>query len=574
MALWICARPAECCHAAEVKVAEALGRLDDGWLVIWGFHYGGETHGVSREGDFIVQDPDGHTCVLEVKSGMLRRFALTGYWEHPGGDNPAAQLAAEVRGVVNRLQQVAEGNRSPFVHRALVLPSIAVLPTDSFSGMLQRSQVMGENDLRNFDLWWGRHACNEEVLCTPAESRRQLLEAFGNGAEPRAVRFFLNETDSLLLRAIAAEGDLLLQLDDNLQLFIEGGCGTGKTLLCLIQALRLAQLGAGQQVLLLVYNLALAEQLADVVARSRIARGSVTVRSWEALARELLEENGSAFAAPQDPAAARAAYERDLPQRLHELVRGSRVRPRFDALVVDEAQDIDTAFADSSFEPAAPGWWAVLAALLRDGRSARISAFFDPAQRPAFRDPAAFDIGRLVAWATQPARFRLRRCLRYTRPVFEYLASLQHADGSGPGARLEPPDEFREGPEVECRSVPPEATAAAVEEIVSGWVSRGYCRPDEVLVLGRRRDRSRSSLGAATHIGHMPLVDHGLQVPVGSLPYLNLHRAKGLDRLGIVVIDLPPKEDLISGGHREDLENLFAAASRARQLLGVVASAQ
>lgn len=571
MAKWICARPAECCHPAEVAVAERLSRLDDGWLVVWGFRYGGESRGVAREGDFIVQDPDGYTCVLEVKSGQLRRFALTGYWEHAGGDNPADQLAAEVGGVVEQLRKVAGGAAAPFVHCALVLPAVAVLPQDTFEGQLQRSQVMGGNDLRNFDLWWGRYACSKEVLCGAAEARRQLLAAFGAGAEPRDVRFFMGETDSLLLRTITAEGDLLRQLDGNRQLLIEGGCGTGKTLLGLRQALHLAAEGDGQEVLLLAYNLALAEQLADGAVRSRLPRGRVTVLSWEALALELLSENGETFAIPDDPSARREAYGKTLPQRLQELTAAGRLAPRFDALVVDEAQDLDTAFPGDATGAPGAGWWTALTALLRDGRAARVTAFFDAAQRPAFRDPAMFRVDRLMAWWSQPARFRLRRSLRYTRPVFRYLVGLSHADGSGPGAALEPPEEFREGPEVEVRQVAAGGTAEAVREIVAGWLARGFCRADEILILGRPRDRHRSALGTCTHLGGIPLVDHSLRVPVGSLPYLNLHRAKGLDRLGIIVIDLPPAARLIAEGQREDLENLFAAASRSRQLLAVVA---
>ena len=64
---------------------------------------------------------------------------------------------------------------------------------------------------------------------------------------------------------------------------MEGGVGTGKTFLALKQAEWLAEQGEGRRVLFLVYNLLLAERLTMMVARLKLSKGSVEVRSWEAL---------------------------------------------------------------------------------------------------------------------------------------------------------------------------------------------------------------------------------------------------------------------------------------------------
>jgi superfamily II DNA or RNA helicase len=76
----------------------------------------------------------------------------------------------------------------------------------------------------------------------------------------------------------------------NRQLVVQGGPGSGKTWLALEQAFRYAK--DDLRVLLLCYNVALAEQLAALVAKRKFETGKIVVRSWAALARELLETAG------------------------------------------------------------------------------------------------------------------------------------------------------------------------------------------------------------------------------------------------------------------------------------------
>ena len=90
------------------------------------------------------------------------------------------------------------------------------------------------------------------------------------------------------------------------------------------------------------------------------------------------------------------------------------------------------------------------------------------------------------------------------------------------------------------------------------------------MILGFRRDRTRTSLGDISSLGDLPLCDYSANVPAGSIAYLNIHRSKGLDRLAIILIDMAPWEDLVRKKDDGNLEAYFAAASRARQLLAVV----
>ena len=89
--------------------------------------------------------------------------------------------------------------------------------------------------------------------------------------------------------------------------------------------------------------------------------------------------------------------ERDLdfgevvPSPMRDIVRDQQFAPRFDALVVDEAQDHDTCWPGSEIDNSHSGWWEIYWKLLREGTNARMAIFYDRAQRPIFRQKERFE---------------------------------------------------------------------------------------------------------------------------------------------------------------------------------------
>ena len=178
-------------------------------------------------------------------------------------------------------------------------------------------------------------------------------------------------------------------------------------------------------------------------------------------------------------------YERELPEFLLECVREeefSASLPRFDALVVDEAQDHDTAFHED-FKDTGPhtecGWWSIYLALLKEEAASPIALFYDVAQRPPFRGRGGFDAELISKQLSQPAFARLPHALRYTQPLFDFLQTL-----SAPGSerlieQLSEPEDLPEGPEVvvidldspDTASVC-ESVAGVGEDLASRWLLR------------------------------------------------------------------------------------------------------
>ena len=95
--------------------------------------------------------------------------------------------------------------------------------------------------------------------------------------------------------------------------------------------------------------------------------------------------------------------------------------PRFDALVVDEAQDHDTSWPGSESDRTGSRWWEIYWKLLREQTDARMAIFYDADQRPLFRQKERFEATRVFERLSQPVRVNLLFTLRYSLPIFRFL---------------------------------------------------------------------------------------------------------------------------------------------------------
>jgi hypothetical protein len=284
MATWIYQRPVDCCDSTELVVAKRLARLGNEWVIRWGFYY--ET---DREGDFVILGPTGGVLVLEVKGGELRKLSTVGRWEGSARNHPVAQLSAEWRAVIDALRESANGGDVPFVTKALCLPDVDIDPKVPCYREIDRNLIVDRDDLAAFELTWRRLFANRHQAISKRE-RRTFLDSFAKDISPKAIERFISETDKIMLRHTIAEFHVLDMLRGNRQLMVEGGPGSGKTWLALEQAFRFAD--EGLQVLFLCYNVALADQMSVLVTKRKLRNGEVIVRSWESLARELLDAAG------------------------------------------------------------------------------------------------------------------------------------------------------------------------------------------------------------------------------------------------------------------------------------------
>lgn len=566
MPTWFYNRPIDKADPTEAKVAEIFNQLSGDWYIRWGYFYDRKSAAglKDKEGDFILLGPDGRILVVEVKGGQNRHFALTGEWEY-GEDNPATQLNDEWKAVIAGLQDNYEGT-VPYVAKALCLPHVNLTEQDRLRGELGRDCLIFGQDLKDFEKWWHQYLGGHATHCK--EPTKAFHAAFARGLKPESLRMFLRQSDRLFDQFKATEFEILGMLENNRHWMVEGGVGTGKTFLALKQAEWLAEQGEGRRVLFLVYNLLLAERLTKMAARLKLARGSVVVRSWEALLDEVIAVEGLRLEVPTDFDALKEYFQDELPEYVRIALAGGKSLPCYDALVVDEAQDHDTAF-DAQADEAA-GWWSWYFALLKEGTEAPVALFYDKAQRPAFRGAAKFDVDHLRSVLGGAVHVKLEKALRYTQPIFEYLKQLRSEATKHLTDAIHAHAQLPVGPEVVQLSCAKEGTREAVEQIVQDWRNKGLCRPSDVAVIGPRKWLTSSSLGAEACICGFELADYDEEL-VGRVSYIGAHRSKGMDFLAVILIDFAPFEELSEDPKRVDFqEAFFLGASRARQLLGVV----
>ena len=122
-----------------------------------------------------------------------------------------------------------------------------------------------------------------------------------------------------------------------------------------------------------------------------------------------------------------------------------------------------------------------------------------------------------------------------------------------------------EGPGIELYEVKPKHTAVKMEEVVTRWVDDGFCRLDEILILSPHGTKAKTALAGHSNIGEWPLVGFGARKP-GQLALLSINKAKGLDSLAVMMIDVEKFDKLSTAQEQMDY---FIGASRARQLLAI-----
>lgn len=238
-------------------------------------------------------------------------------------------------------------------------------------------------------------------------------------------------------------------------------------------------------------------------------------------------------------------------------------------IIVDEAQDHDTQIRNGTHELGL-GWWSWYFALLKEGAKTPMALFYDPAQRPSFRGVENFQPERLLGALGGAVHVRLRKALRFTQPIFNYLKTLRTEETKHLVDTIQAHDKLPTGPEVMQLSASSEKTIEAVEKILNDWKSKGLCRPSDVALIGPRKWLKDTALGGSALLCGYEVADYS-EVISGKVAYLGAHRSKGMDFLGVIVIEFTTFKDIKLDDSKQGYqEAFFIGASRARQLLGVV----
>lgn len=537
-------RPAPETPESEQRVYEQFqSTLPATWTVIHSQRFLLPANRRMQEGelDFLVLDPSRGAIGLEVKGGRVQRtpagwFSLDRDDKKHEIKDPGRQASSAIHAIGKYWKEAPgfgrKGYRCGFCW-GVVLPDIES-PSD-MGPDLPRAVIVDRSDFKNL-----RRAI-DRVFRSLGDRRTSLspagVKAFVDTLLercPPASRLALQfkEENRDLLRLTGDQMTLLDSLAAHNRAAIEGAAGTGKTVLAMEKARRLAT--TGKRVLLLCFNEPLARDL------SQKADG-FEVETFHDFCRRLAGSAGLSGFEAQDPRVNdRRVYAEEAPMMLLEAL-ARLPDERYDAIVVDEAQDF------------LPDWWPCLDEALRSRRESTLYAFYDANQDIYDGGPPG---------ALEVIEHKLVHNCRNTTRIAEYAAGLV---GTEPRVKAGAP-QGRPVERITCASDAEmvRKVAARLDQLVL----REGITPDEIAIVSTRTLKN-SPFAHDHRAGRFELVNlddqerrSSASSPAGRVVFETLYRFKGLERDVVILLDLP-------GSHVTD-KHRYVAASRPKHLLAVV----
>lgn len=325
-----------------------------------------------HEADIVAIIGDVGVVVIEVKGGSVG--VVGGRWRQSGNSRRTFDPVDQARTTKYAIRQYVEADPrwSGSSRRRIRWAHSVVLPNtelhDDFSMPdCPRWAVHGTGDMADLASRLRDVAVMQETDNVPPSSRDvDLIVEILNG------RHLPSLDISGDARARAAEVDRLTQEQATLlkvtrllhRVEVRGGAGSGKTVLALTQAKQLTR-GHGerkaQRVALICYSIGLAAYFNREVSTWERKSRPAFVGTFHAL--------GRSWGAPDGSRDNSNFWEVELPATMKGLASDLPDGKRFDAIIVDEAQD----FADS--------WWAPVMGALKDQETGGLFVYSDENQR-------------------------------------------------------------------------------------------------------------------------------------------------------------------------------------------------
>ena len=419
-----------------------------------------------HEADLIVGWPGVGVAVIEVKGGHVSRRDGLWYQSSRGDTHPIKDpvvQAQDCRHVLHRLlgQYGSEAAAARFAH-LVAFPFTGISPGWSYAGCT-RDMIVAQNDLpdaaERIRTAIDRHGAGYAPLTGAGlESLLEVLE----GQLPRQTSLlsWTEENEAYVDQLTRDQAKVARILRMQRRLKVIGSAGTGKTWLALEHARLLS--ADGERVALVCYSRGLARFLQQMAAQWPSAHRPAYVGLFHALPLAW-----GADPPPQDPdsVASSTYYEELLPAQMGELAAHLDEEEKFDAIIVDEAQDFSAA------------WWPPTLACLRDQQTGRLYAFLDEAQR-------VFERYGEVPIPLPP--HMLDENIRNTRQIAQVFGSLGARQARYRG---------RDGPPVRFVQCPPDEAVHEADSQVDRLLGEGW-QPGQValLVTGKRHQLQKEIL--------------------------------------------------------------------------------
>ncbi len=516
--------------SSEKDVHDRLVRqLDDEALVLANLRVSDQTK--DHEADLVALMPGSGIVIIEVKGGHAWHDG-TGWHLDQGAGDKVVHPVDQARDATYALRNYVEsdprwGSRKRVRWSHHVVLARTPLDDDFATPDCPRWQISASGDLgdlgaRIYDTTWRYR--NDAV--PPTRDDVDLIAEIlaGRNLPVRDIAAIAAERELTAQKLTLEQANLLKVTRLLNRVEIRGGAGSGKTVMAVQQAKDLASgrlTGTRQRVAVLCYSYGLANYLRRELCVGSKGKQPAYVGTYEQLGRQW----GITMSTRDDS----DFWEHRLPELMAAKARELPADKRFDAIIVDEAQD----FAD--------GWWTSVLTALRDEDTSGLFLYADERQRifPRFgRPPIA-----LVPLV-------LDHNLRNTRQIAEAFAPL------APRMDLRGSD----GPEVTFVACSRADAIDTADEQVELLLDEGWKTTDVALVtLGKRHPMQIERQNALGYDGYWDEYWTGEDVF-----YSHVLGFKGLERRAVVLCIN------IDADRERAEEMLYVGLSRATDRLVVV----
>ena len=498
------------------------------------------------EADFVIAHPEHGLLVLEVKGGVLECDGQRGTWsstdmngvKHELKESPFAQATRHRYELGRKLADSPGWPDLPItIGWAVAFPDCS-FPAADLGLNAPREVLVCHDDLGRLDErikaigdYWRRAESSSVPLGDDGMDivRRLLANSF---KLRMPLGRALKEADRKFIELTETQYAALDGLSGNRRVLVTGGAGTGKTLLALEKAKRLAR-DDGFRTLLTCFNRPLAEYL-------KASAGDVpnlTVLNFHELCAEFARRAGRTVNVPAGDAAANDYFRHELPAMLVDAL--AVLPDRFEAIVLDEGQDFT---ADNR---------AALELALEDREESVLYVFQDQTQA-IYRDATLWPESGMMTYMLTENR-------RNTRAIHEVLGQL--ADDTrtralGPAGTAPEFIPARDGRE----------QAKELSRVLHRLIREESVAPGTIAVLVSSR-RGEPALVENGRIGAFEVTTEH-DADDGRVLFESVTRFKGLERDVVILTRLDEVE------YVEYAPMLYVGASRARSMLIVIGDAE
>lgn len=502
-------------------VGHFLGGLDAGWLVVPKIPIVVDHR--DREIDVILVSFDHGVFLVEVKGGIIT--VEKGQWKQNGHhlDDPVEQLTGAKHALVSRLRRNGVNTDIIFLQNVVAFPHIVDFPADGAGPNCPREIVFTKLELQYPTE--ALHNLRESTPSAPKEDIEALLRALR--PDVRQVDVDGSHVTGTTQRLMSSSADRLgpvIGLDENKRVYLRGSAGTGKTFVAKRWVRR--ALLRGERTLYVCYNTLLGDQVSTEL--TEIAKGIdaghlLMTGTFHSVLLRLMGANAPEITGnmPQE------WWDTTLPGLFMSVL--DEIADRFDTIVIDEGQD----FKHS--------WLETVESLMKDRSNGRLYLMADRAQAIFTSD-----------WVPPSGitTLELTHNVRNSGNIGVVVERL----GGAPTPHVVAP-----GPEVQFTRVTgmKEAVKAARRSIAHATAELSIPHSRLIILVTHRSERDRliSELS-----GDLPVSRWDLRTE-DTIPCETVHRTKGLERDGVILIDLDEEPNRTLA---------YIGASRASAYLSVI----